>query len=183
MLLGGFMDADYGKQMGKAIRAVLDMQDDCIRLFHDLDKALIEYVSLYGNVVTLNLGSSITRRAYFAEGLIRLYARKGREDQVLGINICFYDENDLTLAEPLFVVANTRYLTGVADQQEKVKKGWDPWSAFLGWSPERVYGTAITIERPTKRSSIEQVTVAAAPLYSITSLEAATHLVDLVGRP
>ena len=33
------MDADYGKQMGKAIRAILDMQDDCIRLFHDLDKS------------------------------------------------------------------------------------------------------------------------------------------------
>lgn len=177
------MSSDYGKQMGQAIRAVLDMQDDCIRLFRDLDKALPEYTSLYGNVVTLNMGSSITRRAYFAEGLIRLYARKNQEEQVLGVNICFYDPHDMTLVEPLFVVANTLYGTGVADQQEKLKKGWDPWSAFLGWNAERAYGTAYTVEKPEKRSSVQRAVVAAAPLYTITSLDAAMKLVQLVGKP
>jgi hypothetical protein len=173
------METDYGKQMGKAIRAVLDMQDDCIRLIHDLDKSLSEYESLMGNAVTLGLGSSIYKRTYLAEGLIRLYRRKTKEDQVLGVNICFYD--DSKVVEPLFIVANTRYLAGVPE--ENTKKGWDPWYAFLSWSPERVFNMPITIEKPSKRSNIELVTVAAAPLYTILNLEAATRLIDLVGRP
>jgi hypothetical protein len=176
-----FMDSNYGKQMGKAIWAVLDMQDDCIRLFHDLDKAFPEYRSLYGNIVTLNQGSSIARRQYIAEGLIRLYVRAGREERVLGINICFFD--DAKLEEPIFVAANTRYRTNTPDGREKLEMGWDPWYAFLKWSPNRVYGTPVTLENPSKRSSLEQVTVAAAPLYSITSLEAALQVIDLVGRP
>lgn len=55
------MGAEYGKQMGLAIRAVLDMQTDCIKLIQDVDRALVDYTSYYGNVVTLNLGSSISQ--------------------------------------------------------------------------------------------------------------------------
>jgi hypothetical protein len=175
------MESNYGKQMGKAIRAVLDMQDDCIRLFHDLDKAFSEYRSLNGNIVAPDQGSSIARRQYIAAGLIRCYVRTGREEQVLGINICFY--GDAKLEEPIFVAANTRYRTSTPDAREKLEMAWDPWYAFLRWSEHRVYGTPVVIENPSKRSTIEQVTVAAAPLYSITSLEAALQIVDLVGRP
>jgi hypothetical protein len=177
------MDAEYGKQMGRAIRAVLDMHADCVKLLSDLDKTLVEYESIFGNVVALNQGITISRRAYIAEGLIRLYARRSDADRVLGINICFYDENDPEFVEPILVVANTRYQTKTADPQEKLKRAWDPWYSFLDWAPERVYETAIRIEKPRKRGVIEQITVAAAPLYTITSLDAATRLVDLVGRP
>jgi hypothetical protein len=179
------MEADYGKQMGKAIRAVLEMHADCIRLFHDMDKALDDYESLLGNVVALNQGTTIGRREFIAEGLIRLYVRKGSEDRVLGVNICFYDQNDKKFVEPIIVVANIRYLPSSSDPQEKLKKVWDPWHAFLSWikPDQRIYGEAITIEKPSKRPSVEQITVAAAPLYTITSLKAAMQLVDLVGRP
>ncbi|SFS05488.1 hypothetical protein SAMN05421771_1088 [Granulicella pectinivorans] len=177
------MENENGKQMGKAIRAVLDMHADCIKLLRDLDKALPEYESLLGNVVALNMGSSISRRAYLAEGLIRLYVRKGDSSRVLGVNLCFYDENDPTFIEPIMAVANTQYLVGPADTQEKLKRGWDPWYAFLAWAPERLYGEAITIDKPAKRSSIEKTIVAATPLYAIKSLAAATRLIDLVGRP
>jgi hypothetical protein len=173
------METDYGKQMGKALRAVRDMHDDCIRLIHDLDKALNGYESLMGNVVTLGLGSAIYKRTYLAEGLIRLYRRKSKEDHVLGVNICFYD--DLRVVEPIFIVANIHYFAGVPE--ENTKKGWDPWFAFLEWSPERTFNKALSIEKPSKRPNIELVTVAAAPLYTILNLEAATHLIDMVGRP
>src|SRR5665213_1218090 len=163
------MDADYGQQMGKAIRAVLEMQEDCIKLFHDMDKALDDYVSLLGNVVALDLGISMARRAYLAKSLARLYIRKGNEDRVLGANICFYDQSDKKFVEPVFVVANIRYIPGPSDPQEKLKRGWDPWNVFLNWVPpdQRIYGKAITIAELSKRPNIEQVTVAAAPLYSM----------------
>jgi hypothetical protein len=177
------MSADYGKQMAQAMMAIRGMHSDCVRLFRDLDRTLSSYESLYGNVVTLNLGSSISRQVYLAEGLIRLYVPKGKEQQMLGINICFFDENDNTLVEPLFVAANVRYISATSDPQEKTRKGWDPWSAFLAWSPERVYGQPILIENPPKRPSIERVIVAAAPLYSVVALEDALAIVDLVGRP
>jgi hypothetical protein len=175
------MESNYGKQMGNAIQAVLDMQDDCIRLFHDLDKALPEYRSLYGNVVTWDIASSITRRQYFAKNLIRLYVRAGREEQALGINICFYD--DEKLEEPIFVAANTRYRTIPPSEKEKNARGWDPGSAFLKWTEARAYRMRVTIKNPSKRSEIEQAIVAAAPLYSITTVESALQIIDLVGRP
>jgi hypothetical protein len=169
------MEDDYGKQMGKAIRAVLEMHADCIRLFHDMDKALDDYESLLGNVVALNQGTTMGRREFIAEALIRLYVRKRSEDRVLGVNICFYDQNDKKFVEPIVVVANIQYLPGPSDPQEKLKKGWDPWYAFLAWidSDHRIYGEAIKIEKPSKRANIEQVMVAAAPLYTISSLKAA----------
>jgi hypothetical protein len=179
------MEADYGRQMGMAIRAVLEMQADCVRLIHDMDKALNNYESLLGNVVTLGQGNTIGRRAYLSQGLIRLYVRRGIEERLLGVNICFFDQNDSKFVEPIFVVANVAYLPGPSDPQEKLKRGWDPWYAFLAWaSPDqRTYDKAITIEKPLKRPNIEHVTVAAAPLYTISSLDAAMRLVDRVGRP
>ncbi len=177
------MSADYGKQMAEAMTAVRGMHSDCIRLFRDLDRELSNYESLYGNVVTLNLGNSISRQVYLAEGLIRLYVPKGNEQQMLGVNICFFDENDSAFVEPLFVVANIRYISAISDAQEKTRKGWDPWYAFLEWSPQRVYGQPIVVEKPSKRPSIERVTVAAAPLYSVVTLTDALALIELVGRP
>lgn len=50
------MENDYGKQMGIAIHAVLDMQSDCIRLFHDLDNAFRDYQPLLGGPVTTGIG-------------------------------------------------------------------------------------------------------------------------------
>lgn len=177
------MSADYGKQMAEAMSAVRGMHSDCIRLFRDLDRELSSYESLYGNVVTLNLGSSISRQVYLAEGLIRLYVPKGNERQMLGINICFFDENDPAFVEPLFVAANIQYASATSDPQEKTRKGWDPWYAFLEWSPLRVYGQPIVIDKPPKRPSVERITVAAGPLYSVETLEDALSLIGFVGRP
>jgi hypothetical protein len=68
--------------------------------------------------------------------LARLYLRKQHENQVLGINLCFYDRNGSKFEEPIFIAANTRYQLGILD--DKFKRGWDPWEAFLKWSPKRV---------------------------------------------
>ena len=177
------MSTDYGQQMTKAMMAIRGMHSDCVRLFRDLDRTLSSYESLYGNVVTLNLGSSISRQVYLAEGLIRLYVPKGTEQQMLGINLCFFDESDNAFVEPLFVAANIQYVSATSDPQEKIRKGWDPWNAFLDGSPQRMYSQRIVVEKPPKRPSIERVTVAAAPLYSVVTLADALAIVDLVGRP
>ncbi len=177
------MEISPGSQIVLAMKSIVKMHSDCIKLFEDLDKSMLGFKSFYNNVVTLELGSSMSARRYLAEGLIRLYFRPGDENEFLSVNICFYDLNDPRFVEPIFVVARITYEPMAVDQREKLKRGWDPWYAFLSWIPERRYGEAVTIQRPKKRDTIETITVAAAPLFTIRTLESAVALIDLVGRP
>jgi hypothetical protein len=176
------MDCEYGKTMARAMQAVRDMHSDCIQLFRDVDREMKDYKSVYGNVVTQDLGSSITRRDYLAWGLFRVYARKGKEDKVLSINACFFDDKDPRIVEPIFAVAKVEYSTKTPDPKEKLDRAWDPWYAFFAWSQEQEFGKAIHIEAPA-RAQVVRATVAAMPLFSISNLNAALHLADLVGRP
>ena len=90
------LETDNGKLMGSAIRAVLDMQSDCVRMFRDLDKQLelSDLRQISGNTITTGLGSSITSPGlYLSQYLYRLYAPRGSLQSVRGINICFHDHN------------------------------------------------------------------------------------------
>jgi hypothetical protein len=175
------MENNPGKQMVLAMKAVANMHSDCIKLFEDLDKAVPSLRSFYNTVVTLELGSSMSARQYLAEGLIRLYHAPHNEAEFLSVNICFFDFNDPRFTEPLFVVARISYEPGAVDQKEKLKRGWDPWYAFLSWAPERKLGEAITLDRPKQREAIERITVAAVPLLNIHTSADAVALIDLVG--
>jgi hypothetical protein len=176
------MEDSKGFQVTRAMKAIANLHGDCVKLFEDLDKALPNLKSFYNTVVTLELGSSMSARRYLAEGLIRLYHSQGNEAEFLSINICFFDSNDPRFTEPIFVAARITYEPGSVDQKEKLKRGWDPWYAFLSWAPERKYGEAMTLDRPKQREAIEQVTVAAKPLMDIRTIEDALAVLDLVGR-
>ena len=175
------MENSPGKQMVLAMTAVANMHSDCIKLFEDLDKAIPSLKSFYNTVVTLDLGSSMSARQYLAEGLIRLYHAPHNEADFLSVNICLFDINDPRFTEPLFVVARINYEPGAVDQKEKLKRGWDPWYAFLSWVPERKLGEAMTLDRPKQRKAIERITVAAVPLLDVHTITDATALIDLVG--
>jgi hypothetical protein len=177
------MGTEQGKQVGIALKAVLEMQSDCIKLIEDLDKFMTGYRSVYGNIVTLDLGSTIGRKTYVAEGLIRLYARPKEHANVLCINICFFDRNDPKFVEPILVAANIIYESIPPDQSESPRRCWDAWHAFLDWAPERVFDQPITLTQPPKRPTIETVTVAAMPLFGIKNIDDVKRLVELVGRP
>jgi len=178
------MEDNPGKQMVLAMKAVANMHSDCIKLFEDLDKAFPSLKSFYNTVVTLELGSSMSaHRYYLAEGLIRLYHEPHNEAEFLSVNICFFDLNDPRFTEPLFVVARISYEPVAIDQKEKLKRGWDPWYAFLSWAPDRKLGEAMPIDRPKQREAIEKVIVAAAKLLDIHTIADALTLVNLVGGP
>jgi len=176
------MESEYGKQLGIAVRAVLDMQADSIRLFRDLDKALDDLRPLLGNLVTTNIGSSInSNQLYLAAYLFRLYAPLGADHRVLGLNICFHAHPNRHFEEPYFLAANILYDPATPDRPEQLQRAWDPWSAYLDWNTDWSYGKALEIA--PRRGTIEKIVVAAAPLYSVTSLEAAMRTINLVGRP
>jgi hypothetical protein len=176
------METEQGKQVGMAIQAVLLMQADCIRLFRDLDKTLNELRAISGNTVTAGTGYAISAsQLYLPPLLFRRYAPPGAEHRVLGVNVCLHNHPKRLFDEPIFVVANVQYNPAAPDPNEESWRAWDPWAAFLDWNSDRAYGKALTIS--PRRSTIEKIVVAAASLYSITSLEAAIGIIDLVGRP
>ncbi len=173
--------SEYGQRMGQALLAVLQMQADSVKLLRDLDKRLQGYETLLGNVATLNLGSSINRNSFIAEALLRQYSKDGKWGDVLGVNICYFDSaKPSRLPEPIFVAAHLRYSNPNPDPQQKQLRPWDPWYAFLEWSANQTFRTALTLEPPFKTESLEAVTVAAIPLFEVTSLDVAAGLIELV---
>ncbi len=176
------MEIERGKLMGIAIRAMLEMQADCIRLFRDLDKSLGDLRPLLENLVTTNLGSSINAKQLFvAEYLFRLYAPVGQDYRVLGLNACFHNHPKRQFPEPIFLAANVQYDPAKPDRPEQLQRAWDPWSAYFDWSTDRSFGKALEVA--PRRGTIEKIVVAAAPLYSIISIESAMKIINLVGLP
>jgi hypothetical protein len=176
------METEQGKQVGIAIQAVLRMQADCIRLFRDLDTALSDLKPLSGNTVTAGTGYTISSpQLYIPQLLFRRYAPLSAEHRVLGVSVRLHNHPKPPFDEPILIVGNVQYITEAPDNTEQSWRAWDPSAAFLDWSHEKSFGKAITVS--PRRSTIEKIVVAAVPLYSITSLEAAIRVIDLVGRP
>jgi hypothetical protein len=177
-------ETENGKLMGRAIKAMLEMQSDCIKLFRDLDKELElnDLRAISGNVITTGLGSSITSSGlYLAQYLYRLYAPQHSKHHVLGVNICLHNQDGRRyFEEPLFIAANVRY-DPTQDDESLATRSWDPWSAFLDWNSDRSHGKVLDVS--PRRSTIERIVVVAVPLYAITSIEAAIQTINLVGRP
>ena len=176
------MGTEIGKQVGLAIQAVLQMQADCVRLFRDLDKALNELQPISGNTVTAGAGYSMNAsQLYLPKLLFRRYAPSGTKHLVLGISVWLHNHPGIPLDEPIFIVGNVQYTPETPDSTEDSWRPWDPLAAFWDWNSERTFGQALTIE--PKRSTIAKIVVAAEPLYSINSIEAALKVIDMVGRP
>lgn len=177
------MTDDYGKRIGSAIKAVVQMQADSIRLLRDLDRDFQGYKVLLGNVVTLHLGNSINNASFLADGFFRHYSPDATWGRSLVATICFFDlRKPERLPEPVFVAANIEYLNPEPDATEKLKRAWDGWYGFVEWAQNRDFHRQMIVDCPSQRE-IGKMILAAAPLYSITTIEAATKLVDLVGRP
>ena len=176
------METEQGRQVGIAIQAVLRMQEDCIRLFRDLDKALSDLRPISGNTVTAGTGYTISApQLYLPQLLFRRYAPAGAAHHVLGVSVRLHNHPRPPFDEPIFIVGNVQYAPETPDNSEESWRAWDPSAAFLDWSPEKAFGKALTVS--PRRGTIEKIVVAAVPLYSITSLEAAIRVIDLVGRP
>jgi hypothetical protein len=176
------MGTEIGKQVGLAIQAVLRMQEDCVRLLRDLDEALKELRPISGNTVTAGTGYSINApQLYLPKLLFRRYAPSGVDHLNLGVNIWMHNHPEHRCDEPIFIVGNVQYAPEAPDSNEESWRPWDPLAAFWDWNSERVFGQALTVA--PKRNTIIKIVVAAEPLYSINSLEAALRVVDLVGRP
>ena len=95
--------------------------------------------------------------------------------------MCLHDHPKRQFDEPIFIVGNVQYSPAVTDASDESWRPWDPWAAFFDWSADKAFGKALAVS--PRRSTIEKIVVAAAPLYSITSLEAAIGTIDLVGKP
>ena len=174
---------ENGLRIGAALQAVLQMQADSVKLLRDLDRGLQGYKSLFGNYVTSGIGSSINTQAFLADGMFRHYSVDGKWGRSLAATICFFDlKRPERLPEPVFVAANLDYIDPSPDPNEKQKRAWDAWYAYVEWAPDRKFNEIIVLENPEQRESLTRVEFVAAPLYSITNLDVATSLIDRLSK-
>ena len=174
---------EAGLRMGAALRAVLQMQADSVKLLRDLDRGLQGYKSLFGNYVTSGIGSSINTQGFLADGMFRHYSVDGKWGRSLAATICFFDlKRPERLLEPVFVAANLEYIDPDPDPGEKQKRAWDAWYAYVEWAPGRKFNEVIILDNPEQRESLARVEFVAAPLYSITDLQVATSLLDRLSK-
>jgi len=177
------MDNENGIMMGSAISAVLQMQADSVKLLRDIDRSLQGYKPLLGNYVTLGIGGSINSPNFMADGLFRHYSLDGKWGNALVVTICYFDlKRPERLAQPVFVAASLDYLDPSPDQTEKQKRAWDAWFAYVEWASEPEFGEHIVLDAPLPRDAVTRVEFVAAPLYSITSLDVASGLIDRVRK-
>ena len=120
-------DKVWGKQMTAALKAVRQMHADSSRLLLDLDRVMVGYKPVYGSVVTMDLSYDIKRGAYMSEGLLRHWVRSSEPNQVIAVNLAFWDDN-ADVEEPLFIAAKLVYAEPLSTVPDR-NRAWDPWNA------------------------------------------------------
>ena len=157
------MENEAGKQMTGALSAVRKMHSDCSRLLRDIDRELDGYRSVYASIATMDLSYDVKSGLYMAEGLLRHYVKGVSPTEVIAIKIAFFEPS---IIEPLFIIAKIQYLSPLETAPDR-NKAWDPWDAFLKWTPERKLEEPILLQGPLKKGLISNMALLAVPLFSI----------------
>ena len=161
-----------------ALKAVRQMHADSSRLLLDLDRAMVGYKPVYGSVATMDLSYDIKRGAYMSEGLLRHWVRHSEPNQVIAVNLVFWDDN-ANVEEPLFIAAKLLYAESLSNTPDR-NKAWDPWYAYLNWMPKRMVGIVTEGKPHAKRTDLLRVASVGAPLASISSENVARELLQVV---
>jgi hypothetical protein len=186
---------DYGKKIGKAIRAIRAMHEDTAKLVRSLSKVFT------GKVIYSELAGGGTQETYWmTEGMKRYWGDANlHRGLVEGLNAVFADVdaasgelNDVP-EEPLLILGQIQYVVPdpfPVPQNPKRDKRFDDWpwlkehiwdfrEAYLRWRQRGVttYDEVIRLDRP--QDHVEWVRVLAVPLYSIQNVE---HVRSLMGR-
>jgi len=171
------MSENYGENITRAMRAVLQMHADSSKLLLDLDREMMDYVSLYDNIATANLSYDVKSKRFMAEGLFRHYVRAKTDTEVIAVNILFFDEGIKTaFSEPLFVASKLSYLNTTGSSSERQSRFWNPWQALTDWSHGEALKGVVHLSEIKKSGEVQSATVRAVPLFGISSIEQAMYV-------
>lgn len=158
---------EYGEKVGAALKAVVQLHIDTSKLLVDLDKKMLGYSSVFGNVATSELTYHVRAEGWIASGVYRYYTKAEEPGLVDGITICFLDPR---LTEPLLLVAELKYHLESGADIRRICKPWDIWYLYFDWSGGAIEQRVITT-KDADHGRIECCKLKAVPLYTIQQIE------------
>src|SRR4051812_18553660 len=122
------MTEDYGKKVGRALAAVVQLHEDTSRLLTDIERFMSGRESIFGNQATTDMSKHVKPSTGFwmAEGVYRFFVDPRTPNQAFGICVVFIAPD---IEEPLLLLSRLVY------QAPAVNKGacmpWDVWELFF----------------------------------------------------
>jgi hypothetical protein len=171
------MDDDYGKKVGQAVQAVMNLHSDIGRLFGELDKTEFKgWESIFGPIVTKNVPKDVKKHWWMPYFVFRYY-RKTKESPTVEGATCYFFSGTQALTEPQFLVSQVLYKT--RDGKPVHCGEWDVLKLFQGHESDFEPGKVISVagEDESKFQSARLVVV---PLYSIRDRKRVTDLIERV---
>jgi len=159
-------ELDYGKKIGLAYKAILQMHKDAKKLLIDCDN-YFEQESIFGNTVTSSLSYSIQASYWLAQGLFRYWPQDN--DITNGATIIFFTEDE-KVDQPLFIAGKIRYKLE-NNKLSEVCKYWDLWNVSLNWSEELKINSINNLVTPGDEGRIEEITYIIKPLFQINEFK------------
>lgn len=176
------MSTEYGEKLALALRAVWQLHSDTGKFLVDFDnkRVGIGWNSMFGNVATSSISTTLTAECWMAEGVYRYYVQAPALDLVEGLLVSFFHSQQKS-KEPLLLVAQIKYRVAAGSSIKDVCKAWDIWYLYYDWNDRQDLERVISFGS-LDDGRIEWAKVLAVPLYSIKRVEDADQLMAQVRR-
>ena len=160
------MTEGYGRQVGTALRAVLQLHSDTSRLLVDCDR-IFKGESIFGNNATRELTYHVSARSWMAGGVYRFYRDPSDPRIAWGVTVCFIDNGNVDdLPEPTLIVGRIEY--AMTDNKPADCKCWDLWNQY---EKSDGFESVQMISNPDDDQRMERIWFQSGPLYSVNSIE------------
>ena len=167
------MDEDYGKKVGQAIQAVLNLHADIGRLFRELDSNEYKgWQSIFGSFVTKNVPKDVKKPWWMPYFVYRYYRKEKDPALVEGVTCCFF-RGSQALTEPQFLVSQVQY------KKPGHCGAWDVLKLYEAKEGEVEAGKVISIAGE-EEGTIQSARLLVVPVYSIGDRKQVTDLIEQV---
>lgn len=177
------MTDDYGRKIGQALAAVRRMHADVSKLLVDVEGTIGKgKASVFGSYSTRGVSASYRDPQWMAWFVYRYFAAgDGADPSVVDAVTVWFFDGLKRIEEPHLVVGQLCYQLEPGQVQLKgICQEWDLVRAFGEWSgpvaADRVYAGRASPDR----AAIRWYKVAGVPLFSVSSMDDVTALMDRV---
>jgi hypothetical protein len=174
------VSTEYGEKVALALRAVLQLHSDTSKFLVDYDNMRVGlgWNSVFGNVATSSISTTVRAEWWMAEGVYRYYVKAPAVDLVEGLLVSFFHVPQKS-KEPLLLVAQIKYQAAADSSIRDVCKQWEIWELYYKRNDRQELEKVIAFGS-LDDGRIEWARVLAVPLYSIKRVEDAEQLMAKV---
>ena len=169
------MSDDYGQKIGRAFKAILLLYSDISRLFRELDdREFSGWKSVFGSVVTKGMTKDFKQYHWMPKTVFRCYRREEQVGLIEGVTVCLLSE-EKEVPVPVLITSQVQY--AVANGSEHDATNGTCGTCTL----TRTMCRAMESSKFLGEASMGELNGAkliAVPVYSITSRQAVTELIN-----